>query len=262
MAKKYLGSSSISGSPPLDRILHRYREAGKSSLGWLLANGQTVRWATEKIVLHQILSAEDFQCFLGTLRAGISADIGCGGGKYLIDFLAPRSASVVGFEYNQSHVNLAQRRIARARMSHRIKINQGSAEELPLEDNSIDLVLCTQVLEHLPNPAKGVAEIARTLRPRGRGILSIPIPPDPLPNPEHLHKDFLPARLDEMLALAGLRILRRDYCMYAISRAIAWLVGTTGIPLPLNPLCRLEQATSGLIAWRSPHVYVCVVEKL
>lgn len=146
-------------------------------------------------------------------------------------------------------------------MSHRIKIDRGSAEELPLKDGSIDLALCTQVLEHLPNPARGVAEIARVLRSRGRGILSIPIPPDPLPNPEHLHKDFYPARLDEMIARAGLRILRKEYCMYAISRAIARLVGTIRIPLPLNPLCRLEQATSKLIAWPNPHVYVCVVEK-
>lgn len=252
---------SQNGNTGVMQILDQCQETGKSALGWLLAHGQTMRWVTEKIVLQQILSTEDFQCFLKTLRNGTSADIGCGGGKYLIHFLAPRSAAAVGIEYNQSHVNLAQNRIARAGMSHRIKINQGSAEELPIEDSSIDLVLCTQVLEHLPNPAEGVTEIARILRPHGRGILSIPIPPDPVSNSEHLHKDFLPARLDEMVATAGLQILRREYCMYAISRAIAWLVGTIRIPLPLNPLCRLEQATSKLIAWPNPHVYVCVVEK-
>jgi SAM-dependent methyltransferase len=242
-------------------LLYHCQETGKLLLGWLLVNGQTARWATEKVVIREILSAKDFQPFLQGLKNGASADIGCGGGRYLIDFLAPRSAAAVGVEYNQSHIDLARKRIARAGLSHRIKINQGSAEELPLEDSSIDLVLCTQVLEHLPSPAKGVAEISRILRPQGRAILSIPIPPDPLPNPEHLHKDFLPLGLDEMIGRANLRILRRDYCMYAITRAIARLAGTIRVPLPLNPLIRLEQATSGFIPWPNPHTYICVVEK-
>jgi hypothetical protein len=49
--------------------------------------------------------------------------------------------------------------------------------------------------------------------------------------------------------------------MYAITRAVGWMIGTLRIPLPLNPLIRLEQATSKLIAWPNPHTYVCVVEK-
>jgi len=243
-------------------FLYRCQETGKWALSWLLANGQTCRWVTEKVVIGQILASDEFRPFLYKCSQGSAVDIGCAGGRYLIDLLAPRFSAVTGLEYRQIHVDLAATRVARAGLSDRIRIRQGDAERLPLGDGSTDFVLCTQVLEHLRDPARGVAEIGRILRPSGRAILSIPIPPDPLSNPEHLHKDFFPSRLDQMIGDAGLKILERDYCMYVISRAVAWAVGTIRLPLPLNPLCWFEQATSKLFAWPNPHVYVCALEKV
>ena len=43
----------------------------------------------------------------------------------------------------------------------------GDAAALPLVDNSVDTILCTEVLEHVPNPEKVIAEFARVLRPDG-----------------------------------------------------------------------------------------------
>ena len=40
--------------------------------------------------------------------------------------------------------------------------------------DSMDTILCTQVLEHLPRPWDALAEIARVLRPGGHLILSVP----------------------------------------------------------------------------------------
>ena len=45
---------------------------------------------------------------------------------------------------------------------------------LPFSDKSFDGVLCTQVLEHVPNPEALFTEIHRVLRPGGRLILSAP----------------------------------------------------------------------------------------
>ncbi len=45
---------------------------------------------------------------------------------------------------------------------------------LPLASDSFDAVLCTQVLEHVPDPAGVVAELYRVLRPGGRLYLSAP----------------------------------------------------------------------------------------
>ncbi len=48
------------------------------------------------------------------------------------------------------------------------------AADLPLEDASVDVVLDVSVLEHVPDPARVVAEIRRVLRPGGRVYTDVP----------------------------------------------------------------------------------------
>ena len=50
----------------------------------------------------------------------------------------------------------------------------GTVEETGLEDESFELVLCTQVLEHCLNPWQGIKEIQRILKPSGILIASVP----------------------------------------------------------------------------------------
>lgn len=50
----------------------------------------------------------------------------------------------------------------------------GTALQLPFRDASYDAVLCTQVLEHVPNPGRLLQEIARLLKPGGVLILTTP----------------------------------------------------------------------------------------
>ncbi|MGH7905311.1 MAG: methyltransferase domain-containing protein, partial [Candidatus Binataceae bacterium] len=50
----------------------------------------------------------------------------------------------------------------------------GSALELPFRRESFDTVLCTQTLEHIPDPWLALGEINRVMRPRGYLVLSVP----------------------------------------------------------------------------------------
>ena len=49
---------------------------------------------------------------------------------------------------------------------------RANLEALPFPDPSFDVVLCTQVIEHLLDPERGLAEIARVLAPGGRAIVT------------------------------------------------------------------------------------------
>jgi SAM-dependent methyltransferase len=49
-----------------------------------------------------------------------------------------------------------------------------NAEEMPVDDCSYDLVLCTQVLEHCTNPQRIVDECHRVLTPGGTLIVTVP----------------------------------------------------------------------------------------
>jgi SAM-dependent methyltransferase len=48
----------------------------------------------------------------------------------------------------------------------------GSIDAIPVEDASFDVVLCLQVLEHVPDPAAAVRELRRVVRRGGRVLLS------------------------------------------------------------------------------------------
>jgi len=50
----------------------------------------------------------------------------------------------------------------------------GDARFLPVAGGSVDVVLCTQVIEHIPEPVAVLQEIFRVLRPGGTLILSVP----------------------------------------------------------------------------------------
>jgi SAM-dependent methyltransferase len=93
---------------------------------------------------------------------GILLDIGCGSKPYKKVF-APFVTEHLGLEYSPESVY----RGCEANFF-------GDAMKLPLADNSIDTILCTEVLEHIPNPEKTIAEFARILRPNGVIITTAP----------------------------------------------------------------------------------------
>jgi SAM-dependent methyltransferase len=92
-------------------------------------------------------------------------DAGCGDGRYLAALAAelpPRRAGV----------DLSGRILETAAARVRADFRQASLETLPFEDGAFDLVLCTQVIEHVPRPDVAVFELARVLRPGGRLVIS------------------------------------------------------------------------------------------
>jgi len=59
---------------------------------------------------------------------------------------------------------------------HKVNVDCfASVLALPFPSETFDLVLCTEVLEHVPEPAGALAEIKRVLRPRGKLLLSVPL---------------------------------------------------------------------------------------
>jgi len=50
----------------------------------------------------------------------------------------------------------------------------GSGDPLPFEDDSLDFVVCTQVLEHVSDPERHLREMARVLQRGGKLLLTLP----------------------------------------------------------------------------------------
>jgi ubiquinone/menaquinone biosynthesis C-methylase UbiE len=94
-------------------------------------------------------------------------DIGCGTGRLL---RAAHSrwpeAQLIGVDPAQGMVDEARR------LTPGATIQRGLAEQLPLPDAGIDLAFSTLSSHHWRDPAKGIREIARVLRPGGHFILA------------------------------------------------------------------------------------------
>ncbi|PSN15001.1 3-demethylubiquinone-9 3-O-methyltransferase [filamentous cyanobacterium CCT1] len=91
-------------------------------------------------------------------------DVGCGGG-FTCEFLAHQQAQVWGLDQSAHCIEAAQDHAAVGGLP--ITYSRGVAEALPFEAASFDVVVCVDVLEHVVNPQKAVAEIGRVLRPGG-----------------------------------------------------------------------------------------------
>ncbi len=72
----------------------------------------------------------------------------------------------------------------------------------PVDDASIDIILCTETLEHVPDPSVFLAEAARCLRPGGRLVLTVPFAARWHYIP-HDYWRFTPSGLERLLGEAG-----------------------------------------------------------
>ena len=77
------------------------------------------------------------------------------------------------------------------------------ATAIPVPDNHFDVVLCTEVLEHVPEPIKVVQEIARVLKPGGKLLLTAPLGSGIHQAPYHFYGGYTPYWYQRFLTQAG-----------------------------------------------------------
>jgi SAM-dependent methyltransferase len=98
-------------------------------------------------------------------------DVGCGRGG-VMERLHAQAALVAGLD--------PDRRSLREHRAPGVSLVCGLAELLPLADATVDLVCCSWVLEHLIEPQRAFAEVARVLRPGGHFAFLTPNAHHPL----------------------------------------------------------------------------------
>ena len=96
-------------------------------------------------------------------------DIACGDG-YGAAMLARHAAQVTGVDIDTPTVERARGKY----VADNLRFLQGSATDIPLDDDSVDLVISFETIEHLMEQDRMLYEIRRVLRPEGFLIISSP----------------------------------------------------------------------------------------
>ena len=131
---------------------------------------ENLRWQLE----HPVVGARERELVHAAFTpvGNRMLDVGAGDGATLIHLGDP--AGSVGLELFPDKLRLARQRL------HRAQLLAGSAYELPFADRSFDHVIVRDVVHHLDQPGRMLAECFRVLGPEGRFDLLEPCRYNPL----------------------------------------------------------------------------------
>ncbi len=105
-------------------------------------------------------------------------DVGCGEGRHTLAVAMAGAARPVGLDQDRDGLTTSRRKHEQLRRAAvpigDIALVAGDALHLPLADASFDKVICSEVLEHLPEYHGALREICRVLRPGGTLAVSVP----------------------------------------------------------------------------------------
>lgn len=141
--------------------------------------------------------------FLAGAPGPVVLDAGAGQGTF------SRRLAERGFQVTSTDVSPAAVEVLRARLGDRVR--QADLEALPFPEGSFDAVVLGEVLEHVKDDAKGLAEVRRVLRPGGLLAASVPANPARF-GPSDVwaghHRRYTREGLVRLCAEAGLEVER------------------------------------------------------
>jgi ArsR family transcriptional regulator len=134
----------------------------------------------------------------------VIADLGAGDGSFSL-LLAQNAAKVIAVDSSAKMIEFARDQARRHHLKN-LDYRLGDMEELPIDDESVDLVFFSQSLHHALHPQHAIAEAARILRPTGR-VAILDLAKHRFEEARDMYADewlgFSEAELESMLQRAG-----------------------------------------------------------
>jgi SAM-dependent methyltransferase len=131
------------------------------------ARNPAIRWLTERWLANLDGVFQQIAAAPGAVDRAL--EVGCGEGV-IADKLQRRFGEVVALDLPDAGLRADWRGYDGPRFLH------ADAHRLPFEDDRFDVVVAAEVLEHLPDPHKGLQEMARV----GRRHLVLSVPREPI----------------------------------------------------------------------------------
>lgn len=204
--------------------------------------GRIVRWIED-------LRIRAIERLVGKAAGTRLLEVGVGGGHVLSRF---PGATATGLDLSPRMLERA-----RARLGPAVSLLRGSADALPFANGSFDAVICTEVLEHTPDPAAVLRELVRVA---GSGAVVVSIPNEANIDRAKRMIGRLPLVRSWLGTLAGegnewhlhdfsLDLLRR------VASGVATVERTVAVPnrlMPVRYVARLRAQPGGVAAGPTP----------
>jgi SAM-dependent methyltransferase len=187
-------------------------------------------------------------------------DLGCGAGRHAFE-AARRGAEVVALDMDHAElervhaVAAAMAEAGELQVPASITASVGDATVMPFPDNSFDIVIAAEVMEHIPADQAAIGEVARVLRPGGIAAVTVPawlpericwLLSDDYHNVPGGHiRIFTRHELETKLARAGLDVGGHHHA-HALHSPYWWLKCAVGVHADNHPLA---SAYHKLLVW-------------
>lgn len=188
-------------------------------------------------------------------------DIGCGDGRHLRAAI-DRDCTAIGVDYDAAALRETRRNLLTAHGSQlTAQLLAADAAHLPFRDAAFDAAICTETLEHLPDDAAAVREIARVLTSGAPLLGAVPshftervywaLSRGYRTTPGGHVRIYTPRTLADTLGAAGLRVTGVRYTHFIDS--IVWLrFCLTDFLRPTRPKSDFEAAVLLAVAEERP----------
>lgn len=122
-----------------------------------------------------MLQTIDFDLF--KIEPGeVMLDVGCGEGRHSLSGKFHK-ATILSLDIDNNSLSKLKQKLDSQKVSYNgnsVHVIQGNALQLPFPDCLIDKVVCSEVLEHIPEVDDCIKEINRVLKPCGGLAVSVP----------------------------------------------------------------------------------------
>jgi len=177
----------------------------------------------------------------GRLEGRTVLDVGCGDAKLDVMLAETGARLVVGFDRERTGIDAGRARMERdtaAPVRQRVLLGCGDGYQLPVRSTSFDVVVMTDIIEHVSDPVGFVCEASRTLTPNGTLVITTPYRATEIPLDENHVHEYYPGELEQLLrtAFVDVSILLSDplwvvelYTKGGWARLFRWFVNGVSI---------------------------------
>jgi SAM-dependent methyltransferase len=106
-------------------------------------------------------------------------DAGCGAGRHVCEAFRIRGVEVVGIDLNwedlcKTATTLYLMHMQNGNHLSACMVARADVTKLPFQDGAFDVVICSEVLEHITDNRTAAGELVRVLKPGGRLVVTVP----------------------------------------------------------------------------------------